>query len=306
MEKTMECKANKVREFNRYYTDIIGLVNQTILKSPYSLAEARVMLEMGKAGACTATDLTKLINIDPGYLSRMLKRFIREQLVVKKKSLKDGRTHLLQLTDKGRDTSSKLSEESTQQIMDLLDGLPTLAQERLIQHMEAIRTILSKRNNNEDITIRNWQPGDLGYIAHRHGVLYTAEYQLAPIFESYVLEGLLKFVRNGEKGKIWIAECNGQIAGFIAIVGIDESKAQLRWFLIEPEFRGIGLGRRLVDQAMDYCRSQNYKHVLLWTFQGLDAACHLYAKQGFTMTEQVPNDTWRKGIIEERWDWSSD
>ena len=153
-----------------------------------------------------------------------------------------------------------------------------------------------------EITIRTRQPGDLGYIAYRHAVLYSKEYALDPIFETYVLESLLTYAKSPRGGTIWVAECEGQIAGFIAIVGINEDTAQLRWFLIEPDFRGLGLGRRLMATAMDYCREKKYRQVFLWTFHGLDAACHLYESQGFVLTEQVLSDTWKQGILEERWE----
>ena len=153
-----------------------------------------------------------------------------------------------------------------------------------------------------EITIRTRQPGDLGYIAYRHAVLYSKEYALDPIFETYVLESLLTYAKSPQGGTIWVAECEGRIAGFIAIVGINEDTAQLRWFLIEPDFRGLGLGRRLMATAMDYCREKKYRQVFLWTFHGLDAACHLYESQGFVLTEQVRSDTWKQGILEERWE----
>lgn len=161
---------------------------------------------------------------------------------------------------------------------------------------------LSSGHSDGDITIRTQQPGDLGYIAYRHTVVYSKEYALNPIFETYVLESLLTYAKSPQAGTIWVAECEGRIAGFIAIIGINAETAQLRWFLIEPEFRGVGLGRRLMACAMDYCHDQKYRHVLLWTFHGLDAACHLYETYGFVLTEQIPNNIWKQGIVEERWE----
>lgn len=161
---------------------------------------------------------------------------------------------------------------------------------------------LASGHEKDGITIRNRQPGDLGYIAYRHGFLYSREYALDPIFESYVLESLLPYARNPQGGNLWVAECEGRIAGFIAIIDISSETGQLRWFLIEPEFRGIGLGRRLMDCAMDYCRKKKFRQVFLWTFHGLDAACHLYERHGFVLTEHAPNDTWKQGLVEERWE----
>jgi DNA-binding MarR family transcriptional regulator/GNAT superfamily N-acetyltransferase len=300
MDKTTELRAVKIREFNRFYTNIVGLVNQTILESPYSLAEVRVLLEIDSAGQCTASDLTKLLEIDPGYLSRILKRFKKEQLVITSKSLTDGRAQVLSLTDKGRETFIKLSLTSTDQIAKLLAHMPNSDQHKLVSYMGAIQTILSGQKDTS-ITIRSQKPGDVGYIAYRHGVLYAQEYGLDQVFERYVLTSLTKFLENQSAGNIWIAEFGGNIIGFIGIVGIDQETAQLRWFLIEPEFRGTGLGRRLMTVAIDYCKEKQFKRVFLWTFQGLDAARHLYEKFGFTPSELVENNTWKHQVIEERW-----
>ncbi len=155
---------------------------------------------------------------------------------------------------------------------------------------------------NPPITIRTYQPGDAGYVAYRHGVLYAREYGFDHVFEKYVLQSLSKFLEEPAKGEIWMAEVGGVIAGFIGLVEIDKTTAQLRWFLMEPEFRGIGLGRRLMETLMDYCRQKGYTHIMLWTFKGLDAAVHLYQKDGFTLTEEKENHEWKDLLIEQRWD----
>jgi len=303
MSGILDDRAMEIRKFNRFYTHVIGLVDQTILASPYSLAEVRVLLEIDKAGECKASDLIALLQIDPGYLSRMLARFKREQLLVAAKSLADGRAQLLSLTDKGKTVFRNLSDASTRQIVTILGKLPGGDQEKLVSHMKAIQAILSQQGDNS-ITIRPWRPGDLGYIAHRHGVLYEKEYGLDQSFERYVLAGMVKFFENQSQGNIWVAEFGGQIVGSIAIVDVDQETAQLRWFLLEPDFRGIGLGRQLMDIAMDYCRARAFRRVFLWTFQGLDAARHLYSSRGFVPTQEVQNNTWAQQLIEERWDFT--
>ncbi|HEY3424520.1 MAG TPA: helix-turn-helix domain-containing GNAT family N-acetyltransferase [Negativicutes bacterium] len=301
MDKITELRALEIRKFNRFYTNIIGLVNQTILESPYSLAEARVLLEIDGDKQCTASDLTTLLKIDPGYLSRMLGRFSKEQLVIKSKSLADGRAQVLSLTNKGRETVQQLYDSSTYQIAKLLECLPNSRQQRLVSCMEAIQNILTLQEDTS-VIIRPYMAGDLGYIAHRHVVLYEAEYGLDKVFEQYIFDGMTEFMKNQSQGNIWIAEVGGQIVGSIAIVDVDSSTAQLRWFLTEPEFRGMGLGRQLMNIAMEYCKQRKYKNVFLWTFQGLDAARHLYRRFGFEPTEQVENNTWRNKLVEERWD----
>lgn len=301
MTGNIKLRAAEVREFNRFYTNIIGLVNQTVLDSPYSLAEVRVLLEIDKSRRCTAADLTNLLHIDPGYLSRMIARFIKEKLVVKEKSATDGRVYVVSLTDKGREVFGRISETSNRQVIQILEALPGVHQDKLVSYMRGIQNILSNQGKSE-VVIRTGKPGDLGYIAYRHSVLYTEEYNLDPVFERYVLESLVKYATNRKGGEIWVAEAGGQIIGFIGLVGIDEEIAQLRWFLIEPEFRGIGLGKQLITAALGYCKQRKYKQVFLWTFQGLDAACHLYKSFGFVPTQQVENNIWKQGIIEERWD----
>lgn len=301
MDRNSEEFVAEIRDFNRFYTNFIGLVNRNILKSPYSLAEVRVLLEIDAAGRCTARDLTRKLDIDPGYLSRMLSRFTKNGLVEGSVSPSDGRAKILSLTDKGRDTFRQVSSESSRQVASILGELPEKDWLRLINSMRSIRSILSHGNNRE-ISIRTHRIGDLGYIIYRHAVLYQEEYGLGPVFEDYLLEGFLAFSRSEQPGTIWIAEDGDQIVGFIAMAGIDSETAQLRWFLIEPEYRGIGLGRRLMTVAMDHCRDKGYRKVFLWTFSDLHAARHLYKEYGFQITEEHPNDSWKPGIVEERWD----
>lgn len=301
MQEVLEQRALEIRKFNRFYTNIIGLVNKTILESPYSLAEVRVLLEIDRAGQCTAADLVRLLRIDAGYLSRMLARFVKTGLVSRTPSSADGRVQVLTLTDKGRETFRQLSDASTRQIVEILGNLSGSEQEKLVGHMAAIMHILAPQRDKL-ITIRTQKSGDAGYIAYRHGVLYEQEYGLDRVFEQYVVKSLAEFLADRPLGDIWVAECDGQIAGFIGIVGVDAQTAQLRWFLVEPEFRGLGLGRRLITTALDFCRQNGLRHVFLWTFQELSAARHLYRSFGFTPTEHVPNDTWKKGLVEERWD----
>ncbi|HAK73081.1 MAG TPA: GNAT family N-acetyltransferase [Sporomusaceae bacterium] len=300
MNDRTQAQVNEIRKFNRFYTNIIGLVNQTILESPYSLAEARVLVEMDNAAACTASDLTELLQIDPGYLSRILRRFKKEGLIETNKSLTDRRSQNLVITDKGREIYRRLAESSSLQLIHLLEQIPQGGQKQLVDHMTAIQALLS--GNNTTITIREYKPGDCGYIAYRHGVLYAQEHGFDQIFEKYVLQSLLAYLENPAGGKILIAEYCGTIVGFIGIVQISKTSAQLRWFLIEPEFRGAGAGRKLMAAAMEYCHQQKYNNVFLWTFKGLDAACHLYEQYGFTLTEEKENNTWKKQLLEQRWD----
>lgn len=153
-----------------------------------------------------------------------------------------------------------------------------------------------------EVKVRTQKPGDAAYIAYRHCVLYEKEYGLCGTFEQYVLDSLVKYLERRSEGEIWVAEYNGQIVGSIGVVSTDKITAQLRWFLIEPEFRGTGLGRQLMTIALDYCKQKKFSRVFLWTMQGLKVAHHLYSSSGFVPVEQVENNTWKRGVVEERWE----
>ncbi|MDF2572630.1 MAG: transcriptional regulator, MarR family with acetyltransferase, partial [Sporomusa sp.] len=217
MDNPIKQRVIEIRKFNRFYTNIIGIVNQTILESPYSLAEARVLLEIDAAIQCTASNLTEILEIDPGYLSRILRRFKKDGLIETSKSMTDGRSQNLVITEKGKATFRQLSEASSTHLVHLLEQLPQGGQQQLVNHMVAIQNMLSGKIDTS-ITIRKHRPGDVGYIAYRHGVLYAQEYGLDHIFEKYVLQSLVKYLEDPSKGEIWVAECCGTIVGFIGIV----------------------------------------------------------------------------------------
>lgn len=300
MEK-IEKRALEIRSFNRFYTNINGLMNRTILDSSYSLAEARILLEIDSFGRCNASDLKKMLSIDSGYLSRILSRFCRDQLIKREKSATDGRSQTLSLTDQGKQTVEKLYNDSTQQAIKILNEVPDEEQQQLTDSMRMIRGILEKRQTFRPI-IRPLRYGETGYIAYRHCVLYRKEYGLGGAFEQYVLDALAAYIREQPSGEVWVAEDNGRIVGSIAMVDTDQNEVQLRWFLIEPEYRGVGLGRQLLKVAIDYCSRRKITRAFLWTFQELAAARHLYKEFGFVLAESVVSDVWKPGVIEERWD----
>lgn len=299
MKKEVETRALEMRSFNRFYTHIIGLVNQRILESSYSLAEARILLEIDRGQECTAGYLIDFLQIDGGYLSRIIKKFVRNQLVRKKQSSLDGRIQILSLTVEGKKVVRKLYQDSMDQACGILEKLPEKEQDELIQHMQDIRNLLNLEEKK--VSIRTRKDGDIGYISYRHSVLYAKEYGLGGTFEKDVLEGLSQYLAEKSEGEIWVAEYNEKIVGSIAIIKVSNKEAKLRWFLIEPEFRGTGLGRKMMEQGMAFCQEKNFEEVSLWTFSDLKAARHLYHSFGFTLVEEIPSDTWRRGLIEEKW-----
>lgn len=163
---------------------------------------------------------------------------------------------------------------------------------------------MQKKTSTGIIFRQEIKPGDIGYLTQLHGILYEQEYGFDKTFEAYVAKGLAEFVLSPgpDKGCIWLAESQGKIVGSIAIVKISKDVAQLRWYLVDPGFRGIGLGKKLISEALEYCRENKFKSVFLWTTSKLTAAAQLYYKSGFRRTEEKTHQIWGKAITEERYD----
>jgi DNA-binding MarR family transcriptional regulator/N-acetylglutamate synthase-like GNAT family acetyltransferase len=293
---------SEIRSFNRFYTSILGLLDRHILESPYSLTEVRILLEINKMKECTANKLISKLAIDRGYMSRVLKRFEANGLIVKENSATDRRITILCLTVKGKQILFELEDRSAKQVERLISHLSDNEQQKLADAMKDIKSALLDGIN--PVIIRSYQPTDLEYIINRHRELYDAEYGFGSEFSDYVEKYVLKFDEHHDESKenIWIAEADGKPIGMIAIVRADESTAQLRWFLIEPHMRGIGLGYKLMKTAVDFCKEKNYTHVFLWTVSILEAARSLYKQFGFELTESKVNESWGEHLMEERWD----
>lgn len=302
MEPENSINIKKIRRFNRFYTDLLGLLNMHILQSNYSLTEVRILFEIDHMESCTANMLMDRLNIDRGYMSRILKEFESKGLIRKKNSSIDGRKFFLYLTSEGKDVLSALQDKSDKQIQKLISHLTESEQEKLVKSMEYISDALI--DGISPIYIRPYQQKDIEYIIKRHRELYEAEYGFGSEFGDYVQKHILQFNECHDKDRenIWVAEANNGLVGVIALVKVDDFTAQLRWFLIEPEMRGRGLGHKLMKTVIDFCKEKNYRHVLLWTVSILDAARHLYKENGFELTETKINDTWGNRLTEERWD----
>ena len=302
MESKVDSLVMEIRSFNRFYTNILGLLDQHILDSPYSLTEVRILLEINIMKESTANKLISKLVIDRGYMSRVLKRFENNGLIVKENSTADRRITVLYLTAKGKQILSGLEDRSGRQVEKLIGHLTDNEQHKLVDSMKNIKSALLDGIN--PVTIRNYETKDIEYIINRHRELYDTEYGFGSEFSDYVEKYVLKFDEHHEEGKenIWIAEDNGKPVGMIAIVKVDDATAQLRWFLIEPNMRGMGLGYKLMDTVVDFCIEKQYKHVFLWTVNILEAARILYKRFGFELTESKANDTWGEHLTEERWD----
>ncbi len=298
-------RVGKIRSFNRYYTNLLGLLDRTLLKSSYSLTEVRIMFELDRLSRATASDLVKLLSLDPAYLSRILSSF-EEKNVIKKEKLKtDRRKQLLSLTSKGQHAILELQERANDQIITLLGNVNDEVQEQLITAMNTIERILKGETRKSEIfTLHSHKPGDIGYITYRHGVIYADEYQLDETFEAYVAKYMAKFVENYDptKDHLWIVENENEIVGCIAIVNVDDKVGQLRWLLVEPNARNKGIGTKLMHEALSFCRHQGYQKVILGTFSDLKKARKLYSKNGFQLIESKKHFIWGQELAEEQWE----
>ena len=298
-----------VRSFNRFYTRQIGILREGLLKSPFSLAEVRVLYEIAHRRQPSATDLCKQLGLDPGYLSRILRRFEKRGLVRKSVSQTDGRQSLLALTARGQKTFSSLDARQSEEVAAMLRPLPRAEQSRLVQAMQAIETLLGPRSEpRTPYILRSHQPGDMGWVIHRHGALYSQEYGYDETFEALVAEIAAKFIQQFDprRERCWIAERDGEIVGSVFLVRESlksKTAAKLRLLYVEPSARGFGIGKRLVDECIRFARQAGYKKIVLWTQSELPAARHVYQEAGFRLVQHKKHRSWgREDLVSEIWE----
>lgn len=294
----------KIRKFNRFYANLLGKMDQEIYNKPFPLTEARVITEMYVNPGSTATEIRETLGIDKGYMSRIIQRFEDEAIISKQRSSDDKRQYLLYLTDYGEEIYHRLVNHANQEVGKMIQTISDNHLSKLISSMETVEQILSNKHSLQpEVNIRPFQPGDVGFVAHLHGRLYDKIYKFGPMFEYYVMKGLTDFMMNTDGGNLWVAEANGKIIGSIAITKSSESIAQLRWFVLDESYHGMGIGKKLMETALNFCKDQNYQHIFLWTVSILEAARHIYQKYNFKITEEKPNDQWTgTKLIEERWE----
>lgn len=294
----------KIRKFNRFYANLLGKIDQEIYSPAYPLTEARVLSEIDAQKGATATEIQEKLGIDRGHMSRIVQKFEEGRLVVRQQSAHDKRQFLLKLTLHGQTVHEKLVQNANEGVSRMVEPLEKNELGALTTAMETIQQLLQLEPHGTDqVTIRPFGPGDAGFIAHLHGTLYAETYQFSELFEYYVMKGLTEFMHERDGGELWIAEVNGDIAGSIAIAKSSNDTAQLRWFILDERFQGLGIGKQLMDTAMGFCKEQQYRHVFLWTVNILETARYLYSKYGFRLTEEKPNSSWTPvEVLEERWD----
>jgi DNA-binding MarR family transcriptional regulator/GNAT superfamily N-acetyltransferase len=303
-----------VRAFNRDYTRRIGVLSKGLLGSPWSLTEVRVMYEIAHRPGVLAAELAAALDLDRGYLSRILKRFEAKRLMARAAAAADARRRHLKLTASGRRVFAPLERRARQQVGAMLLGLDVPRRQAVLGAMEAIRGAFGRMPGGEPeagapgaagaaVTLRRHRPGDMGWVVQRHGELYFREYGWNEEFEGLVAGITAAFIENFDpaRERCWIAERDGRRLGCIVLVRQDARTAKLRLLLVEPEARGLGLGRRLVAECVRFAREVGYQRIVLWTQSNLAAARHLYEEAGFVRAARHPHRSFGHDLIAETW-----
>ncbi|MGZ3639054.1 MAG: bifunctional helix-turn-helix transcriptional regulator/GNAT family N-acetyltransferase [Ktedonobacterales bacterium] len=303
--ETLQERVESVRQFNRFFTRQIGVLREGLLHSPYSLTEARIIFELGHRNEVTATDLCRELGLDPGYLSRILARLEQQGLLEKVRSERDGRARLLSLTADGEKAFALLDQRSSDEVGEMLRDLSERDQQRLLKAMDTIEEILGNGlKYSEPFVVRPHESGDMGWVVHRHGVLYAQEYGWDEHFEALVAQIVADFINtfDPQRERCWIAEMDGEIVGSIFLVKASETVAKLRLLLVEPRVRGLGVGSRLIAECIRFARRRGYTKIVLWTNDVLVQARRLYEKAGFTLVAQEPHHSFGHDLVGETWE----
>lgn len=303
------------RAFNRFFTRKIGVLREGLLDSPFSLTEARILFELAgglaggqssPAGGQSSSALCKKLDLDPGYLSRVLGRFEGQGLVLRTSSTGgDNRRRLIGLTAKGREAFAALDARSRDEAVKMLAGLSELGCARLISSMKAIEEILGETEPAPPaFVLRDPEPGDLGWVVERHGAVYAREYGWDASFEALVARIVADYAADHDQRmeRCWIADAGGVRVGCVFVIKLDEATAKLRLLLVEPEARGRRLGARLVDESIRFARSRGYRKLTLWTNSVLVAARTIYDAAGFSLVASEPARLFGKELVSETWE----
>jgi DNA-binding MarR family transcriptional regulator/N-acetylglutamate synthase-like GNAT family acetyltransferase len=291
------------RKFNRFYTDVLGFLNEHIYDSPFSLTETRILFEIYNTTHCTAKNIQEKLDLDGGYVSRIIKKFEKEKIIYKEKCKDDGRNHLLHVTNHGEVIYRELEKKANLQVEYLLESLNHNQQQKLVDSMNTIQTILShsfkEKEEEKSISIRSYYTSeDVKNMIEQQWLFYNQVHKWDRNFLSYLHETF-----NADIERIWIAEISGQFAGCIGLVNDAAKVGQLRWFLVNPSFHKKGVGTQLINSLIQYCKDHNYERIFLWTVSDMITARPLYKKFGFKIVEkQEEKSLWGSVLIEERWD----
>jgi DNA-binding MarR family transcriptional regulator/N-acetylglutamate synthase-like GNAT family acetyltransferase len=298
-------RIHAVRRFNRFYTRRIGVLDEGLLDSPFSLTEVRVLYELAHRDEPSAAVIVRELGLDPGYVSRIVRRFRRDGLLTTRPCDADARRSLLQLTAKGRRTVARLEERSNRQVAAVLARVAAADQRRLLHAMHTVERLLGARADAQaPFVLRPPEPGDLGWIVHRHGALYASEYGYNEEFEALVASIVAEFGRQHDpaRERCWIAEREGEIVGSVFLVRASDEVAKLRLLLVEPSARGLGIGARLVAECVRFARARGYRTLALWTQSELLPARRIYERAGFSLVREERHHSFGKDLVAETWE----
>jgi DNA-binding MarR family transcriptional regulator/GNAT superfamily N-acetyltransferase len=301
-------RVDAVRRFNRFYTRRIGALRSGFVGSPYPLPEARLIYELGRRRRCTATELRTELDLDAGYLSRMLGSLGRRGLVRAERSPEDARARLLTLTARGREAFALLDRRSRDEVTAMLRSIAAPDRDRLVGAMRTVQSLLANQKPAE-VLLRAHRPGDLGWVVQAHGELYAREYGWGERFEALVAEIVAQFVaaqsgprRTARRSRCWIAELGGERVGSVFVMPAPRRVAKLRLLLVDPRARGHGLGKRLVRECIAFAGAQGYRKLVLWTQSNLAAARAIYRDCGFVLAKREPHAAFGVKLTGEYWE----
>jgi DNA-binding MarR family transcriptional regulator/N-acetylglutamate synthase-like GNAT family acetyltransferase len=303
----MSTAIDDVRGFNRFYTRVLGLLSPKLAGSAFGLTEARVLFELAHRDDAAVADLRRDLDLDAGYLSRILSGFTSAGLAVREKSAADGRRQVVRLTDDGRRAFEELDRLQADAVATVLAPLDAAAQAALVTSMGRIRRALGDSPRRGGLVLRPPGPGDLGWVIERHGLRYSAEYGWDASFEALVARVVADFAERGDSTReaAWIADLDGERVGCVFCTAAENADdpdcAQLRLLIVEPSARGAGVGTRLVEECLAFARRAGYRRITLWTNDVLESARRIYQRAGFRCDRREPHDSFGHDLVGEYW-----
>lgn len=302
MEQVSREINEQIRSFNRFYSEVLGLLDRSAEKTPYSIAEARMLSEIKRLGTPTASDISRELKIDPGHVSRLIRYFETHGILARERSPVDGRAYILKLTADGKRILRSLEKITDAASARLLAPLSECEMPLLLHSMGVVQSLLSKAPTK--VTVRPAKMGELGVVALRHMDFYGGGQGFDMSFETSLFDVMARFLKNrmSGHGQAWVADHRGVVVGSVAIDHTDRNTARLRWLLVSPGFRRRGIGRRLIEEALLFCREKRYRKVFLLTFQKIAEARELFDSVGLYLVEEETREAWGRSFTEERWE----
>ena len=293
-----------VRRFSRFYTRQLGLLQESLVQTRFSLTEARVLYELAHRETVTASELAADLDLDHGYLSRILRRFSDDGLLKKVRAANDGRQSVISITAKGRKAFAPLNTNSHDQVAAMLERLQPAEQQRVVGAMAAVEALLGDVPSPSPIILRPHEAGDMGWVTSANATIYAQEYGWNLTYEALVARITADFIDNfdGKRERCWIAELDGERVGSVFVVRKSDEVAKLRLLILDPKARGRGLGRRLVEECLRFAKGAGYSSMTLWTQSILTAARGIYERAGFRLVAQEPHHSFGVDVISETWE----